>query len=53
MTNIQYKVDDMTCAPMDVKQWVDTEVSRVLWNLTQTTIISLECCNFGIFCCYS
>lgn len=26
MTNIQYKVDDMTCAPMDVKQWVDTEV---------------------------
>lgn len=27
MTNIQYKVDDMTGAPMDVKQWVDTEVS--------------------------
>ncbi len=27
MTNIQYKVDDMTAAPMDVKQWVDTEVS--------------------------
>lgn len=26
MTNIQYKVDDMTGAPMDVKQWVDTEV---------------------------
>lgn len=25
MTNIQYKVDDMTGAPMDVKQWVDTE----------------------------
>ncbi|XP_034029943.1 replication protein A 32 kDa subunit [Thalassophryne amazonica] len=25
MTNIQYKVDDMTTAPMDVKQWVDTE----------------------------
>ncbi|XP_057689498.1 replication protein A 32 kDa subunit [Corythoichthys intestinalis] len=25
MTNIQYKVDDMTSAPMDVKQWVDTE----------------------------
>ncbi|RVE62986.1 hypothetical protein OJAV_G00162280 [Oryzias javanicus] len=25
MTYIQYKVDDMTCAPMDVKQWVDTE----------------------------
>ncbi|KAM9488060.1 replication protein A 32 kDa subunit [Clarias gariepinus] len=25
MTNIQYKVDDMTAAPMDVKQWVDTE----------------------------
>lgn len=26
MTNIQYIVDDMTAAPMDVKQWVDTEV---------------------------
>ncbi|XP_029360967.1 replication protein A 32 kDa subunit [Echeneis naucrates] len=25
MTNIQYKIDDMTAAPMDVKQWVDTE----------------------------
>ncbi|NP_001316308.1 replication protein A 32 kDa subunit [Kryptolebias marmoratus] len=25
MTNIQYKVDDMTGAPMDVKQWVDLE----------------------------
>lgn len=25
MTNIQYKVDDMTCAPMDVKQWLDSE----------------------------
>ncbi|XP_077577107.1 replication protein A 32 kDa subunit isoform X1 [Stigmatopora nigra] len=25
MTNIQYKVDDMTSAPLDVKQWVDTE----------------------------
>ncbi|KAE8289058.1 Replication protein A 32 kDa subunit [Larimichthys crocea] len=25
MTNIQYKVDDMTGAPMDIKQWVDTE----------------------------
>lgn len=29
MTNIQYKVDDMTGAPMDVKQWVDTEDSSV------------------------
>ncbi|XP_077950604.1 replication protein A 32 kDa subunit isoform X2 [Gasterosteus aculeatus] len=29
MTNIQYKVDDMTCAPMDVKQWVDTEDAGV------------------------
>lgn len=28
MTNIQYKVDDMTAAPMDVKQWVDTEVGQ-------------------------
>ncbi|XP_018596820.1 replication protein A 32 kDa subunit [Scleropages formosus] len=25
MTNIQYKVDDMTGPPMDIKQWVDTE----------------------------
>uniref|UniRef100_A0A3P9LDT7 Replication factor A protein 2 n=1 Tax=Oryzias latipes TaxID=8090 RepID=A0A3P9LDT7_ORYLA len=25
MTYIQYRVDDMTGAPMDVKQWVDTE----------------------------
>ncbi|KAG7469100.1 hypothetical protein MATL_G00125280 [Megalops atlanticus] len=25
MTNIQYKVDDMTGPPMDVKQWVDVE----------------------------
>lgn len=25
MTNIQYIVDDMTAAPMDVKQWVDAE----------------------------
>ncbi|XP_005925645.1 replication protein A 32 kDa subunit isoform X1 [Haplochromis burtoni] len=29
MTNIQYKVDDMTGAPMDVKQWVDTEDQSV------------------------
>ncbi|KAM8846757.1 replication protein A 32 kDa subunit [Synchiropus picturatus] len=28
MTNIQYKVDDMTCAPMDVKLWVDMEDSN-------------------------
>ncbi|XP_056142596.1 replication protein A 32 kDa subunit isoform X2 [Lampris incognitus] len=35
MTNIQYKVDDMTCAPMDVKQWVDTEnhKSVVAYNI--------------------
>lgn len=33
MTNIQYKVDDMTGAPMDVKQWVDTEVSEKLLGL--------------------
>ncbi|XP_069479163.1 replication protein A 32 kDa subunit [Ambystoma mexicanum] len=24
-TNIMYKVDDMTAAPMDVRQWVDTD----------------------------
>jgi len=29
MTNIQYKIDDMTCAPMDVKHWVDSEDSNV------------------------
>merc|ERR1719357_313677 len=29
MTNIQYKIDDMTCAPMDVKHWVDAEDSSV------------------------
>ncbi|RXN15719.1 replication A 32 kDa subunit [Labeo rohita] len=28
--NIQYKVDDMTAAPMDVKQWIDTENNRSL-----------------------
>lgn len=28
-TNILYKVDDMTAAPMDVRQWVDTDVSTV------------------------
>lgn len=33
MTNIQYKVDDMTSAPMDVKQWVDTEVSIQMFYL--------------------
>ncbi|XP_053310498.1 replication protein A 32 kDa subunit [Spea bombifrons] len=26
-TNILYKVDDMTAAPMDVRQWVDTDES--------------------------
>lgn len=26
-TNIVYKIDDMTAAPMDVRQWVDTDVS--------------------------
>lgn len=24
-TNIVYKIDDMTAAPMDVRQWVDTD----------------------------
>lgn len=33
MTNIQYKVDDMTGAPMDVKQWVDTEVCGTCYTL--------------------
>lgn len=36
MTNIQYKVDDMTGAPMDVKQWVDTEVSQGSFTLFST-----------------
>ncbi|VTJ55008.1 Hypothetical predicted protein [Marmota monax] len=26
-TNIVYKIDDMTAAPMDVRQWVDTDPS--------------------------
>uniref|UniRef100_A0A2K6SQV6 Replication protein A C-terminal domain-containing protein n=1 Tax=Saimiri boliviensis boliviensis TaxID=39432 RepID=A0A2K6SQV6_SAIBB len=26
-TNIVYKIDDMTAPPMDVRQWVDTDVS--------------------------
>lgn len=26
-TNVVYKIDDMTAAPMDVRQWVDTDVS--------------------------
>ncbi|AWO96272.1 putative replication protein A 32 kDa subunit isoform 2 [Scophthalmus maximus] len=33
MTNIQYKVDDMTGAPMDVKQWLDTEDPSVDSNV--------------------
>lgn len=39
MTNIQYKVDDMTGAPMDVKQWVDTEVSECDFTIAQTMSI--------------
>lgn len=33
MTNIQYKVDDMTGASMDVKQWLDTEDPSVDSNV--------------------
>nr|XP_057909736.1 replication protein A 32 kDa subunit [Doryrhamphus excisus] len=33
MTNIQYKVDDMTSAPMDVKQWLDAEDLNVDGNM--------------------
>ncbi|XP_014639242.1 PREDICTED: replication protein A 32 kDa subunit [Ceratotherium simum simum] len=29
-TNVVYKIDDMTAAPMDVRQWVDTDVSATL-----------------------
>ncbi|KAF4793723.1 Replication protein A 32 kDa subunit [Turdus rufiventris] len=29
-TNILYKVDDMTAAPMDVRQWVDTDNKKSL-----------------------
>lgn len=36
MTNIQYKVDDMTGPPMDVKQWVDTEVSEPVLQLVKS-----------------
>uniref|UniRef100_H3CD80 Replication protein A C-terminal domain-containing protein n=1 Tax=Tetraodon nigroviridis TaxID=99883 RepID=H3CD80_TETNG len=42
MTNIQYKVDDMTGAPMDVKQWVDMEVSSVDHNLLTQGIYVLK-----------
>jgi hypothetical protein len=30
-TNIVYKIDDMTAPPMDVRQWVDTDVSVFSW----------------------
>lgn len=30
ITNVLYKVDDMTGAPIEVKQWMDTEVGGVL-----------------------
>lgn len=43
MTNIQYKIDDMTGAPMDVKQWVDTEVSVGHFNLWRySAVVSKE-----------
>ena len=34
-TNIVYKIDDMTAAPVDVRQWVDTDdaVVKTLWSL--------------------
>lgn len=38
-TNIVYKIDDMTAAPMDVRQWVDTDVSvfsRITWGSSGT-----------------
>uniref|UniRef100_A0A8C2CHN7 Replication protein A2 n=1 Tax=Cyprinus carpio TaxID=7962 RepID=A0A8C2CHN7_CYPCA len=51
--NIQYKVDDMTAAPMDVKQWVDTENNRslvafsvrVLEDMNEVTSHMLEVVN--------
>ena len=34
-TNIVYKIDDMTAAPVDGRQWVDTDdaVVKTLWSL--------------------
>lgn len=29
VTNIQYRVDDMTAAPLTVKQWINTEASSI------------------------
>ncbi|XP_016342370.1 replication protein A 32 kDa subunit-like [Sinocyclocheilus anshuiensis] len=51
--NIQYKVDDMTAAPMDVKQWIDTENNRslvafsvrVLEDMNEVTSHMLEVVN--------
>ena len=38
-TNILYKIDDMTAAPMDVRQWVDTDVSVFLvWKYISKTL---------------
>lgn len=44
-TNIVYKVDDMTAAPMDVRQWVDTDVSGslrvgLLWGFGDAELFS-------------
>ena len=44
-TNIVYKVDDMTAAPMDVRQWVDTDVSGcfrvgLLWGFGEVELLS-------------
>ncbi|XP_016105098.1 replication protein A 32 kDa subunit-like [Sinocyclocheilus grahami] len=51
--SIQYKVDDMTAAPMDVKQWIDTENNcplvafsvRVLEDMNEVTSHMLEVVN--------
>lgn len=41
--NIQYKVDDMTAAPMDVKQWIDTEVPVQMPSRVHSVVIILKC----------
>ena len=48
MTNIQYKIDDMTCAPMDVKHWVDAEVSGDAVALTISLINCLLSRDIGL-----
>jgi len=42
MTNIQYKVDDMTGPPMDVKHWVDMEDSVDATVIPENTYVKVS-----------